>query len=182
MSALTHADIGEMVRRRFNGPDGDVLRYVALVDPAIRHLAYDVAVDPNLRPWLMTDPATTTAALDANGIADLSPLIANPRIILECLKYGEIMPPAGSGYPTQPFRMLNSEGQGQLKGMFDALQPKCWLSGYFLHTKRVNAFMVGSISLEVPYWPTIAQLPESLVHKLVHGDYWDATVKEDAAA
>jgi len=69
--------------------------------------------------------------------------------------------------------MIDNTGQGQLKGMFDSLQPKCWLGGSFLYTKMVNsAFMVGSISLEVSYWPTLAQLPDQLVHKLVHGDYW----------
>jgi len=48
------------------------------------------AADPNLRNWLLTNPATTTVALDANGVANLTALIATPRILLECLKYGEI--------------------------------------------------------------------------------------------
>lgn len=180
MSSLTHSDVAELVRRRFNGPDGDELRYIPLVDPAIRHLAYEVAADPELRHWLLTDPATTTVALDANGVANLTALIASPRIILECLKYGSIMPPAG--YSTQPLRMLDNEGQGQLKGMFDSLQGKFWLNGTFLFTKRVNnAFMAGSLRLEVPYWPTLLQLPESLIHKLVHGDYWMGAIEKNAA-
>lgn len=183
MSALTHNDIGEMVRRRFNGPPEDVLRYVPLVDSALRDLAYEVAANHQMRHWLLTDPASTTVALDANGVADLSPLITSPRILLECLKYGNIFPPVNTAYPTQPFRMIDNPGQGLVKGMFDSLQPKCWMEGVFLHTKRVrNAFMSGSIALEVPYWPTLAQLPEPLVHKLVHGNYWQAATPEKDAA
>lgn len=182
MSALTHNDIAEMVRRRFNGPDGDVLRYVPLVDSAIRHLAYDVAADPNLSHWLLTDPATTTAVLDANGVANLTALIANPRILLECLRYGEVMPPVNDSYPQLPLRMLDHEGQGMLKGIFDRLQGKYWLSGKFLHTKRIsNAYMAGSISFETGYWPTLDQLPEALIHNLVHGNYWQVPIQKEAA-
>lgn len=181
MSALTHADIAEIVRRRYNGPDGDELRYIPLVDPAIRHLAFEVAANSQLRHWLLTDPANTTVTL-ANGVANLTTLIANPRIILECLKYGTIRPPVSSAYPTQPFRMINNEGQGQLKGMFDALQPKCWLEGAYLHTKNIAGMrMAGTITLEVPYWPSLAQLPESLVERLVHGNYWSGVIEKNAA-
>lgn len=181
MSSLSHKDIAEIVRRRFNGPDGDELRYIPLVDSALCHLAYDVAADLGLRHLLLTDPAATVVTL-VNGVADLSTLVAAPRILLECLKYGEIMPPIAAGYPTQPFRFIDNTGQGQLKGMFDSLQPKCWLGGNFLYTKMVNnAFMVGDISLEVSYWPDLAQLPDQLVHNLVHGNYWTGAVKEDAA-
>lgn len=181
MSALTHKDIAEIIRRRFNGPDGDELRYVPLVDPAIRHLAMDVAADPGMRHWLLTNPTTTTVVLDANGVANLSPLVTTPRILLEYLKCGEILPPVGVGYPTQPFQMIDNSGQGQLKGIFDSLQPKCWLGGNLLYTKMVNgAFMVGPISFEVSYWPTLLQLPDTLIHRLVHGDYWTGAVKENA--
>lgn len=174
---LNHSDIAELVRRRFNGPEGDELRYIPLVDPALRQLSYDVARDPGLRHWLMTDPTTTTATLDGNGVADLTALIADPRILLECLQYGNIFPPVNVslGYSTQPFRLIDNTGQMQLAGNYDALVFKATLDGFELKTKSAdnNATpLAGTISFEVPYWPTLAQLPNSLVQKLVWGNYW----------
>ena len=175
MSALNHSDIGELVRRRFNGPEGDEIRYIPLVDSALRQLAYDVAKDPSTRQWLMTDPSTTTATLDGDGIADLSTLITTPRILLECLQYGDIFPPVNPAYPTQPFRLVDQTGMIQLAGNYDALVLKATVDGHTLKTKSPdnNATpLVGTISFQVPYWPTIAQLPEPLVEDLVWGNYW----------
>lgn len=187
MADLNHSDVAELVRRRFNGPEGDELRYIPLVDSALRQLAYDVARDPNLRNWLMTDQATTTAILDADGVADLTTLITTPRILLECLQYGEIFPPVNANYSTQPFRMIDNEGAGQLAGAYDSLVYKAWLHGTDLHTRSGDSNvtpLVGSISFSVPYWPTIAQLPNSLVQKLVWGNYWQTgePKSENAAA
>ena len=177
MADLDHSGIAQLVLRRFNGPQSDELRYIALVDSALRQLAYDVARDPGLRQWLMTDPATTTATLDGDGVADLTALIASPRILLECLQYGNIFPPVNValGYSTQPLRLIDNTGQILLAGNYDALVFKATLDGVNLKTKSAdnNATpLAGTISLEVPYWPTIAQLPNSLVQKLVWGNYW----------
>lgn len=175
MSSLNASDIAELVRRRFNGPEGDELRYIPLVGPALRSLAYDVAKDPNLRDWLLTDPLTTTVTLDAGGVADLSTLITTNKILLECLMYGDIMPPVDPNYSTQPFRLLSNPGQGQLASHYDPLVYKAWLEGFKLHTKSSdnNATpLVGDIRFSVSYEPTLPQLAESLVHHLVWGNYW----------
>jgi len=164
-----------MVRRRFGLPEGEALRFQPLVNPGLRRLAYDVAKDPNLRSWLLTDPATTTAVLDANGVADLAPLITSPRILLEALKYGDIYPPVDPNYPTQPFRLMENTGQGLLSGAYDALILKAWVNGTKLQTKSAdnNATpVVGTISFQTPYWPTLLQTPEPLIEKLVDGPYW----------
>lgn len=175
MSALTNADIAELVRRRFNGPPGDELRYLPLVDSALRQLAVDTAKDANSRDWLMTDPASAVATLDAAGVADLTALIASPRILLDCLSYGDIYPPVDPNYSTQPFRLVDNSGALQLAGGYDSLIYKAHVDGFTLQTKSQdnNATpLVGDISFRVPYWPTMAQLPEPLVEKLVYGHYW----------
>lgn len=186
MADFNHSDIAEMVRRRFNGPEGDELRYIPLVDSALRQLAYDVARDSQLRNWLLTDPDTATATLDADGVADLSALITAPRILLECLQYGEIRPPVDANYSTQPFRMIENSGMGLLAGNYDSLVYKCWLEGTSLFTKSGDGNatpLVGDISFRVPYWPTIAQLPNALVQKLVWGPYWtDSPITEAKGA
>lgn len=189
MADLDHSGIAQLVLRRFNGPQSDELRYIALVDSALRQLAYDVARDSSLRHWLMTDPATTTATLDGDGAADLTTLIADPRILLECLQYGNIFPPVNEalGYSTQPFRLIDNTGQMQLAGNYDALVFKATLDGFSLKTKSAdnNATpLAGTISFEVSYWPTLALLPEALVQKLVWGNYWQTgePKSENAAA
>lgn len=182
MSALNASDIAELVRRRFNGPEGDELRYIPLVDPALRQLSYDVARDPHLRHWLFTPRSTTTVALDANGVADLTDLIADPRILLECLRYGNIYPPAAA-LSTQPMRMIDNAGQGQLQGAYDGLIYKCWLEGTDLHTRSGDGNvtpLVGDLELEVNFWPTLSQLPEALVQQLVWGPYWNNTPVSEA--
>lgn len=187
MSDLNHSDVAELVRRRFNGPEGDELRYIPLVDSALRQLSYDVAYDPTLRHWLLTVRADTTVTMDANGVADLGDLITDPRILLECLHLGNIFPPTNTNYSTQPMRMIDNAGSGQLQGAYDSLVYKCWLEGTNLHTRSGDSNatpLVGDISFSVSYWPTIAQLPNSLVQKLVWGNYWitGEAKSENAAA
>ena len=176
MADASVSDVCEMVRRRFNLPEGAELQFMPLVDPALRALSYDVARDPALRNWLMTDPATTTAVLDADGVANLTTLIASPRILLECLSYGEIRPPVNVNYSTQPFRMIDNQGAGEIQGAYDSLVYKAWLDGVKLHTKSADNNvipLVGSISFSVPYWASLSQLPNSLVQMLVWNDYWN---------
>lgn len=178
MADASVSDVCEMVRRRFNLPEGAELQFMPLVDPALRALSYDVARDPALRNWLMTDPDTTTAVLDADGVADLTTLVGNPRILLECLSYGEIRPPVNVNYSTQPFRMIDNQGAGEIQGAYDSLVYKAWLDGVKLHTKSSDNNvipLVGTISFSVPYWATLTQLPNTLVQKLVWGPYWSDT-------
>lgn len=178
MSDLNASDIAELVRRRFNGPEGDELRYIPLVDSALRQLAYDVARDPELRSYLMSDPATTTAILDGNGVADLTTLVdTSPRILLDCLCYGDVHPDP-SWASQQPLRQVNDMGPGLLAGAYDSLVYHYWLEGYKLNTRSPdnNATpLAGTISFRTPYWPTIDQLPNALVQKLVWGPYWSDT-------
>jgi hypothetical protein len=179
MSALTNADIAELVRRRFHGPPGDELRYLPLVDSALRQLAYDCAHQGDYQQYVMSDPATTTATLDADGIADLLPLMDDPRILLECLYIGDVHPDP-SWDSQQPLRQANSMGQGLLSGNYDALIYHYWLEGTDLNTRSPDnnvTPLVGTISFRTAYWPTMDQLPELLVEKLVWGHYW--TVAEE---
>lgn len=183
MSDLGYSDIAEMVRRRYALPEGAELQFIPLVDPALRQLSYDVAKDPNLRHWLMTDPASTTVTLDAEGVADLTDLIADPRILLECLQYGDIYPPVNPDYSTQPFRLVDNFGQFQLPGNYDSLVLKASLDGFKLRTKSPDnnvTSLVGDISFQVNYWATLPQLPETLVEHLVWGPYWQATPLTEA--
>lgn len=182
MADLDHSGIAQLVLRRFNGPQSDELRYIALVDSALRQLSYDVARDPKLRYWLFTPRTTTTATLDADGVADLSTLITTPRILLECLQHGNIYPPASTGI-TQPMRLIDNPGMGQLQGAYDGLVLKCWLEGPDLHTRSADGNanpLTGSLAFEVPYWASLTQLPDSLVQKLVWGPYWSDTPMTEA--
>lgn len=183
MADLNHSDIAELVRRRFNGPEGDELRYIPLVDSALRQLAYDVARDQSLRHYLMSNPATTQAILDADGVADLTPLVTtSPRILLECLQYGDVHPDP-SWDSQQPLREVSDMGPGLLAGAYDALIYHYWLEGMNLNTRSPDnneTPLVGTISFRTPYWPTLAQLPNSLVQKLVWGNYWQHSAVTEA--
>ena len=183
MADVSVSDVCEMVRRRFNLPEGDELRFMPLVDPALRQLAYDVARDPSLRNYLMTDADTVTATLDADGIADLSTLVnTSPRILLECLCYGDVHPDP-SWASQQPLREVSEMGQGLLAGAYDSLVYHYWLEGMNLNTRSPDnnvTPLVGTISFRTPYWPTLDQLPNSLVQKLVWGPYWADTPLTEA--
>lgn len=172
--AITTNDVCARVRARLKKliPVDDVPRVDVLIAdqirPALEALARKVAYDSKKRPQLLTDPATTTVVLDANGVADLSVLVTGSHILLECLRYGEIYPPVVSGNSTLPLRMVDNSGQGQVKGMFDRLQFKCWLVGEKLHTKSPNSTaLAGAISLAVPRVPDLPDLPFSLEGELI---------------
>lgn len=169
MGSETHESISVRVRRKLGLPESAALGIQPLVDPGLRRLCYELAKDSHLRHWVMTDPATTSVTLDASGVADLTALVASPRIILEALRFGEIFPP--TGYPsTLPFRFVEHAGQGQLAGAYDALQYKCYLQGDNLYTKSPDANvtpLAGDISFRVPMWKTISQLDNSLTDRLV---------------
>lgn len=181
MSSETHESIAIRVRRRLNGPETDTLRFQPLVDVALRRLAYDVGISANVENWLQTDKASTTVTLDGDGVADLTDLIDDPRIILECLHYGEIYPPVASGI-TQPFRLVNNFGQLQLPSAYDPMFLRACLEGTNLITKSVDGVtpLSGDISLSTTYWPTLAQLPDSLVERLVFHDYWLGVQSDNA--
>lgn len=155
------------------GDDDFAFAVGQLVFPVLNDLCEHVAADRNKRHYIFTDPLSVVATLDGSGNADLSTLITGNGILLESLKYGNIFPPVASGI-TQPFRMLDNAGQGQLSGAYDALILKCWLEGTVLHTKSQdnNATpLVGDISFEVPHVPGLdalnVQLEDELVDRVV---------------
>lgn len=174
MSAFNRSDIAEMVRRRFNGPEGDELRYIPLVDTALRQLAYDISRSSELRNYLMTDAALVTLTLAADGTTDLTTIITtDPRVLIDAFCYGDVFPPAA--YGTMPMRLVDNFGQLQLAGNYDGLILKYCIDGFLLRTKSSDnnvTPLVGDVSFAVPYWPTIAQLPEHMVENLVWGNYW----------
>src|SRR5262249_44974937 len=102
-------------------------------------------------------------------------LLADPRILLECLCYGDVQPDP-SWATNQPLRQVPEMGQGLLQGNYDSLIYHYWLEGTDLNTRSPGnnvTPLVGTISFRTPYWPTLAQLPELLVEKLVWGPYWN---------
>jgi hypothetical protein len=131
-------------------------------DDCIQRTVEMCAADASLRHLVWTDPADVTVTLDGDGAADLSGLVDDPRILLNLLKYGEIRHASYS----YPFRLLENSGQGAFAGSLDSLFPKCWLVGSKLYT-RINGEspLSGDLTLAVPYWLTLAQLPEELVGK-----------------
>lgn len=131
-------------------------------DDAIQRTVELCAYDAKLRHLVWTDPASVTVTLDDSGVADLSTLVTDERILLDLLKYGEIR---HADYD-HPFRLLENSGQGGFAGSLDALFPKCWLVGSKLHTRTGGeTALSGDLTLAVPYWMTLALLPEELVGK-----------------
>lgn len=162
MSAYDEEEVGILVAKRLDADPADVLRFVPLVPGGLLRAVRKCAARPRLRHHVLTDRASVTVALDGSGVANLSALVASPRIQLDLLKYGEIYH-SSSPYP---LRLLETAGQGQFAGSNDALFLKCWLVGSKLYTRSADnntTPLSGSLSLAVPYWMTLAQLPEALV-------------------
>jgi hypothetical protein len=164
MSALTHKSLAVIVRHQAGLPPHERLGLQALINPTLKQLARDVALDRRSRNFLLTDPATTTVTLDANGVADLSSLVSSQKILLDRLKFGEITHPDSD----LPLDFIESSDLGGLDGGLDELFVQCWLTGTLLYTKNTGAdALSGDLSLAVPYIPTLLQLPEALEPKLI---------------
>lgn len=158
--SYTEDQIGILVRRRLGTDPAEVLRYVPLVPAAIEATVRKCARRIDLRNYTLTNPAATTVALDGSGAADLSSLVADPRVMLDLLKYGRI---THASY-TSPLRFLEDSTHGAFAGSLDSLFPKCWLEGATLKTRVAGeAALSGSLGLAVPYRMTLAQLPDALV-------------------
>ncbi len=156
----------EQVRAELGLPAGaspDLDDAVALLcDDAILRSARACAADAALRPYVLTDPATTTAPLDASGVAGLTALVRDPRVLLDLLNFGEITHP-DLDFPLRP---LATSAQGALASALDALIGKYWIEGSSLYTRSTDGNQTplsGSLALRVPYWPTLAQYPDALV-------------------
>jgi hypothetical protein len=168
MSALTAQDIAVKIRRRLDAPVSERLRFHALIDDGLYRLAvHKVAPSKVLRPLLLTDPTAATLTLDADGAGDLSALVTSDRILVECIQFGRIKYDA-EGYDFD-LRKLEESDHGALANALDVLFGKYWLEGTSLKTRGTDGKPLASaeLTLAVPYWPTLAQLPESLVERLV---------------
>jgi hypothetical protein len=163
MSALTYKALGVLVRHQLGLPNSARLGLQVLVNPTLKQLARDCALDRSLRRYVLTPPATTTVALDASGVADLSSLVTSSKIILDRLEFGEITHPDYE-LPLE----FSTTDIAELDSDLDELFPQCWLIGDQLHTKGTGADpLAGSLSLAVPRIPTLAQLHEALEPKLI---------------
>lgn len=163
MSTLTNAEIAVLVRRRMGTPVSDRLRYAPLINSALLLLARDVAKDKHRRHLMLTDPATTTVTLDGSGVANLTALIASPRILLPELHYGQIFD------PSNPNPLVERQ-QSTRAGNWDTIYLHYRLDGVLLRTQSTdnNATpLVGPLTLAVPYWSSLALLNDQLVEPLV---------------
>jgi hypothetical protein len=164
MSTLNEEQVGLLVRRRLGLPPATRLRFVPLIPAALLRTVEKCAARDDLRHWVLTDKATTTAALDGSGVAGLSTLVTTPRIQLHLLRYGNIYH-ADSTFPLRP---LEEAAHGQLAGALDTMFLRYWLEGTNLCTRSADGNttpLSGPLSFAVPYWMTLAQLPEALVEK-----------------
>jgi len=167
-------DLEQRVKNRLQ-PEGiaeDDLAFVIGQEtfPALEQLARECARDPSQRHFFLTSPASVTAVLDGTGAADLSSLVTNNGILIDCLQYGEVFPPVSDAYPTQPFRIIENRQQALLSGMLDGLVLKAWREGNLLKTKSPSNNvepLSGSVSFKVPRVPTLAEVPATLEGRVV---------------
>lgn len=137
-----------------------------LLFEVLNELAEEHASDINLRHYLMSDPATTTAALSGTGVADLSVLITGSGLLLGALQYGNIFHPDNS----MPLVPTGNAAAGRLPGNYDLMFLHYWLQGSNLHTRSIdnNATpLVGNLSFAVPCVPTLANINPQLVDEAV---------------
>lgn len=156
----------ELVRARLpaserDSPDLDD-RVALVADRALYALAArKVAPDPRLRRLLLTDPAATTLALDADGKGDLSALVTSQRILVERLGLGSLRREGDSF----DLRMLEEADHGALPNALDALFGKFWLDGpAAIATRGADGQPLAdaTLKLAVVFWPTLEQCPDPL--------------------
>lgn len=104
--SITADELAVLAAKRVKLPPSFRLGIQTMIAAALQNLATRYALDPNKRPYLMTDAATTRVkvvptnmAVDAfqvpvglsqTGIADLTTLITDNGIMLDMLKYGTV--------------------------------------------------------------------------------------------
>lgn len=163
MSVLTEKEIAIKIRRRMGWAVAERLRVHPLIDDALLLLSRDAAKDANRRKLFLTDRDTTTVALDVDGVADLTALIASPRIIIDCLHYGEIYDPSS-------VNPLVERQQGTRQGNYDDIYLHYVLDGVKIRTQSADNNVTpldGPLSLAVVKWVTLAGLAEQEVERLV---------------
>jgi len=154
--------IAILVAKRLKVDPSETLRFVPLIPAAILRAVQKFAERDDLRHHVLTDPAQVTVDLDGSGVADLSDLIDDPRIVLNLLRFGEITH-ANFDFP---LRRLETTAQARFASALDSLFPKYWLEGNKLKTRATvegGGALSGALALSVPYWMTLAQVPEIVV-------------------
>ncbi len=146
-----------------NAPVSDRLRYHPLIEDALLLLTRDAARDKDRRQNFITDKETTSLDLDANGVGDLSTLIASDRVLPECIRYAEMYDPSN-------LNPLVQRQQISRPGNYDRIYLHFRLDGTKIRTQSIDnnvTPLVGPLSCALVRWVTLAQLAESEVEQLV---------------
>jgi hypothetical protein len=162
VSSFNEEAIAILVAKKLKVDPSGILRFVPLIPAAILRAVQKFAGRDDLRHHVLTDPSVVTVALDDEGAADLSDLIDDPRIVLNLMRFGEITHPSFEF----PLRRLETAAQSRFASALDALFPKYWLEGKKLKTRATlegGGALSGVLGLSVPYWMTLAQVPEIVV-------------------
>lgn len=163
MSALSEAEIAIKVRRRMNAPVSERLRIHPLIDDALLLLSREAAKDKDRRQNFITDRETTELALDGAGVGDLTTLIDTERVLLDCLRYGELVD------PSNPNPLVERQ-QGSRPGNYDAMYLHYVLDGKKIRTQSMDnnaAPLAGPLKCALVKWVTLAELAEQEVERLV---------------
>lgn len=163
MSALTAKDIAIKIRRRMNAPISDRLRYAPLIDDALLILSREAAKDSDRRQNFITDSDATTLDLDADGVGDLTTLIAAERVILDCVWRGEMFDPSNPN-------PLVERRQGSRAGNYDAIYLHYVLDGKKVRTQSSDnnvTPLVGPLNCALVKWVALPELAEDEVERLV---------------
>jgi hypothetical protein len=163
MSQLSEKEIAIKIRRRMNAPVSDRLRYAPLIDDGLLLLSRDAAKDKDRRQNFITDRATTALTLDTAGVGDLTDLITTQRILVDCLKYGEMV------HSSNPNPLVERQ-QGSRPGNYDRMYLHYVLDGHKVRTVSSNnnaTPLTVELKCALVRWVTLAQLAEEEVERLV---------------
>lgn len=149
------------------GDDDFAFAVAQLVFPAMNQLSESVGQVIDQRNYVMSDPTTVTATLDADGTTNLTTLIAEKGILLERLRFGEIKHPS-SVYPLKP---LGGSGEGSLPSNYSSFGfLSYWVVGRTLSTRSSDnnqTPLTGDLSFAVPCVGGLDTLSPQLEDNLV---------------
>ena len=163
MSALTEKDIAIKIRRRMGTDVSSRLRYHALIEDGLLILSREAAADKDRRQLYVTDRDTITLDLDANGVGDLTDLEADERVLVDCLRHGEMY------HPSNPNPLVERQ-QGSRPGNYDAIYLHYSLDGRKVRTQSSDnnqTPLPGSLNVALVKWVTLTELAEQEVERLV---------------
>lgn len=159
--AFTHREIAEKARQRVGASPAARLRYQSFVNDALQRIADTVPMDLAKRSHLLTSKGSVTATL-TSGVADLATLVnASPFININRIRFGRVFLNSFD----QPLYWLPDGETALLDDSLDTDFTGYWIEGNKLYT--TDASLSGTLSLSVPFIPTLASLPNDLVSTLV---------------